>query len=50
MEVPLKEIEKRLETLPLELKSALESDEIAQKIEKIGKDFDWKRFWHKKPR
>jgi len=39
MEIPFKEIEKRLEILPLELKSALESDEIAQKIEKIGKDF-----------
>ena len=39
MEVSLKEIEKKLETLPPELKSALESDEVAQKIEKIGKDF-----------
>lgn len=39
MEVPFKEIEKRLESLHPELRSALESDEIAQKIEKIGKDF-----------
>jgi len=39
MEVSLKEIEKRLETLHPELKSALESDEVAQKIEKIGKEF-----------
>jgi len=39
MEVSLKEIEKKLETLPRELRAALESDEVAQKIEKIGKEF-----------
>jgi len=39
MEISLKEIEKRFETLPPKLKLALESDEIAQKIEKIGKEF-----------
>ena len=39
MKVSLEEIEKRIEKLHPKLKSALEDDKIAEKIEKIGKDF-----------